>query len=302
MELTVRLGKVELKNPVTVASGTFGYGEEYADLVNVAGLGGFFTKAVTREPREGNPGPRIVETTAGMLNAIGLANVGVDVFIKEKLPFIKKCGTAVFVNVAGSTIEDYCYVVERLDEINDIAGLELNISCPNVKQGGIAFGSDPGNAEKLIKEIRKRTKKLLITKLSPNVTDITEIARAAVYAGSDALSLINTLIGMAVDTNTRKPKLANITGGLSGPAVKPVGVAMVWKVAQTVNVPLIGMGGIMSAEDALEYLIAGASVIQIGTGIFVDPGLPEKIINGLREYGEKHQINHISRITGSIKT
>lgn len=301
MDTSVKIGSIILKNPVTVASGTFGYGEEYSELIDINKLGGIFTKAITVKPREGNPPPRIVETSCGMLNSIGLANVGVDVFIKEKIPFLKKYDTAVFVNIAGSTVEEYLEVVNKLENTDKIDGLEINISCPNVKHGGLSFGFDPKTTFDLMSEIRKNTKRILIAKLSPNVTAITEIAKAAVDAGSDALSLINTVVGMAIDIKTKKPKLANITGGLSGPAIKPIGIANVWKVAQKVSVPIIGIGGIMSADDAIEYIIAGASAVQIGTGVFVDPQIPENIIKGIEDYCKANNISSIKDLTNSLQ-
>lgn len=301
MDLRVRMGKIELKNPVCAASGAFGYGREYSDLVPLNRLGAIFTKAVTLKPRQGNPGPRVVETAAGMLNSIGLANVGVESFITEKLPFLRLQNTAILVNVAGAAEKEYCAVAERLEDVEGIAGLEINISCPNVSHGGIHFGSNAKCAYNLLKKIRKASSRFLVAKLSPNVTDITEIARAAVDAGCDALSLINTLTGMAIDTRTRKPKLANITGGLSGPAIKPVGVALVWKTAQKVRVPIFGIGGITTAEDALEYIIAGASAVQIGTGIFVDPQRLLKIIEGMEKYCKQNGISSIEEIRGKLK-
>jgi dihydroorotate dehydrogenase (NAD+) catalytic subunit len=301
MEMTVRLGEQTLKNPVAVASGTFGYGEEYAAFTEITDLGAIFTKAVTLEPREGNPAPRVVETTAGMLNSVGLANVGIDAFIKTKLPFLSRLDTSVYVNVAGSTGEEYIRVIEKLEQVKGIAGLEINISCPNVKHGGLSFGADAKVAYTLLSEIRRKSSRFLIAKLSPNVTDITEIARAAEDAGCNALSLINTLVGMAINIKTRKPKLANITGGLSGPAIKPVGVAMVWKVAQRVKIPLIGIGGIMNAEDALEYILAGATAVQVGTGNFVDPKIPQEIITGIMEYCLTNGVKSVSDIVGGLQ-
>ncbi len=300
-DLSVNLAGIRLKNPVLVASGTFGYGTEYADLVDVNRLGGVVTKAVTLEPREGNPPPRTVETAAGMLNAIGLANVGVDAFIKEKMPLLHEFDTAVVVNVAGSTVAEYVEVARRLNECEGIDGLEINISCPNVKQGGVLFGSDPQAAAKVISEVRKVTSLPLIAKLTPNVTDIVSVARATEDAGVDALSLINTLLGMAIDVETKKPKLANMTGGLSGPAIKPVALVMVWKVAGAVKVPVVGIGGILSAEDALEFLVAGASAVQVGTGNFIDPQCTTKIIHGLDQYCQEKGIARISEIVGTLE-
>ncbi|RKY74034.1 MAG: dihydroorotate dehydrogenase [Candidatus Latescibacterota bacterium] len=300
-DLSINLAGIRLKNPVLAASGTFGYGTEYADLVDVEALGGLVTKAITLEPREGNPPPRTVETPAGMLNAIGLANVGVDAFIKEKMPLLHEFDTAVIVNVAGSTVAEYVEVARRLNECNRIDGLEINISCPNVKQGGALFGSDPKTAAKVVAQVRKATSFPLVVKLTPNVTDIVSVARAVEDAGADALSLINTLVGMAIDVETKRPKLANGTGGLSGPAIKPVALAMVWKVAQAVNLPVVGIGGILSAEDALEFLIAGATAVQVGTGNFVDPRCMTNIIQGLEQYCQDKGIDKISEIVGTLE-
>jgi len=300
-DLSINLAGIRLKNPVLAASGTFGYGTEYADLVDVEALGGLVTKAITLEPREGNPPPRTVETPAGMLNAIGLANVGVDAFIKEKMPLLHEFDTAVIVNVAGSTVAEYVEVARRLNECNRIDGLEINISCPNVKQGGALFGSDPKTAAKVVAQVRKATSFPLVVKLTPNVTDIVSVARAVEDAGADALSLINTLVGMAIDVETKRPQLANGTGGLSGPAIKPVALAMVWKVAQAVNLPVVGIGGILSAEDALEFLIAGATAVQVGTGNFVDPRCMTNIIQGLEQYCQDKGIDKISEIVGTLE-
>lgn len=300
-DLSVNIAGIRLKNPVLAASGTFGYGTEYADLVDINKLGGLVTKAITLKPREGTPPPRTVETAAGMLNAIGLANVGVDAFIKEKIPLLHKFNTAVIVNVAGSTVAEYVEVVRRLDGCQGIDGLEINISCPNVKQGGFLFGSDPQTAAEVIGETRKVTSLPLIAKLTPNVTDIVSVARAVEDAGADAISLINTLLGMAIDVETKKPKLANVTGGLSGPAIKPVALVMVWKVAGAVTVPVVGIGGILSGEDALEFLLAGASAVQVGTGNFVDPQCMITIIHGLEQYCQERGIAKISEIMGTLK-
>ena len=299
MGIDVRIGKSRLKNPVCTASGTFGFAEEMKEWVPLRQLGAIFTKAVTREPREGNPPPRIVETPSGMLNAIGLANPGVEGFIRDKLPFLAKCGSAVFVNVAGRTLEDYQQVVERLDGEKGVEGYEINISCPNVKKGGISFSAHPKETRRMVRRMRSLTKRTLIIKLSPNVTDITEYAKVCEEEGADAVSLINTLVGMSVDIHTRRPRLANITGGLSGPAVRPVGVAMTFKTARAVSIPVIGIGGIFS--DALEYLIAGATAVQVGTGHFVDPGIAESILHGLPEYLKKQGLKKMSELTGSLK-
>ncbi|MFP4521868.1 MAG: dihydroorotate dehydrogenase [Fibrobacterota bacterium] len=300
MVLETEIAGIKLKNPVTTASGTFGYGSEMSDLIDVSALGGFFTKAVTLEPRTGNACPRVYETPAGMLNAIGLANVGVEKFIEEKTLFFKNCGTNVFVNVAGSGIEDYSEVIERLNDVPHLAGYELNISCPNVKEGGIAFGSSPGMVEKVVKRAKSVSKRPLIVKMSPNVSDITETSKAAEAAGADALSLINTLIGMAVDIGKKKPVLANITGGLSGPAIKPVGLAMVYKVYKSVKIPLIGIGGIMDTSDALEYIMSGAAAVQTGTVNFVDPSAPIGIAEGLADYCKSNGVRSVRELTGCL--
>jgi dihydroorotate dehydrogenase (NAD+) catalytic subunit len=277
----VDIAGIKMKNPVMVASGTFGYGEEYSELIDLNKLGAIVTKSVTLNPRPGNPPPRICETSAGMLNSIGLQNDGLKVFIEKQLPFLSKFDVPVIVNVAGETIDEYVEVSRALSREPKVRGIELNISCPNVKKGGMTFGIDPKATKELIEEVRAATKLPLIAKLSPNVTDITVIAKAAVSAGADALSLINTVLGMAIDIKTKKPKLATVTGGLSGPAIKPIAIRMVWQVAQVVKVPIIGIGGIMTAEDAYEFLLAGASAVQIGTANFVDVEAPLKIIEGL---------------------
>lgn len=301
-DLSVRIGKVKFSNPVLVASGTFGYSEEYGSIIDLNKLGGIVTKSVTLNPREGNPPPRTCETPSGMLNAIGLTNVGVKRFIREKLPFLRKLKTKAIVNVAGSSVEEYAKMVKKLEGKKGIDLLEINISCPNVKEGGIVFSSNPESAYKCIKAVKENTSFPVIAKLSPNVSDITEIALAVEEAGADAVSLINTLVGMAIDLETRKPKLANITGGLSGPAIKPVALAMVWKTAQKVKIPVIGIGGIMNAQDALEFILAGASMIQVGTGNFVDPECSVKIVEGLRAYCQENKIKKIGELVGKLKT
>jgi dihydroorotate dehydrogenase (NAD+) catalytic subunit len=301
-DLSVKIGKVKFKNPVLVASGTFGYGEEYSQFFDLNKLGGVITKSITLNPREGNPPPRTCETPSGMLNAIGLANVGVSKFIKEKLPFLKKLDTRIIVNVAGSTLEEYVKVVKRLNRTKGIDLLEINISCPNVKQGGMHFGATDESAHYIIKTIRENTSHPLMVKLSPNVTDIAQIALAVQEAGCDAISLINTLVGMAIDSETKKPLLANITGGLSGPAIKPVALAMTWQVAQKVDVPIVGIGGIMNFRDALEFFLAGASMIQVGTANFVDPKTTTKILDELKDYCEDNRIKRIKEIVGKLKT
>ncbi|MFC1489906.1 dihydroorotate dehydrogenase [Candidatus Latescibacterota bacterium] len=293
---------VEFKNPVLAASGTFGFGEEYKDFYDVSRLGGFVTKSVTPEPRRGNDPPRIIETPSGMLNAIGLQNNGLDYFVESILPKYDTLDTSVIVNVAGRTIEDYEKVCVELDKHKSIKALEINISCPNVKEGGMAFGSSAESAAEITKEMRAITSKPLILKLSPNVTDIVEIACAVEESGADAVSLINTLTGMVIDVDKRIPMLANVTGGLSGPAVRPVAVRMVYQVAGAVSIPVIGLGGIFCARDALEFIIAGASLVQIGCGMFVKPSLPLDVIKGIGEYLELHNFSSVSELVGSIKT
>jgi len=301
-DLSVRIDKVKFSNPVLVASGTFGYGEEYASFLDLNKLGGIITKSITLNPREGHPPPRTCETPSGMLNAIGLANPGVKRFIKEKLPFLRTLKTKIMVNVAGSSVEEYVGVVKKLEGKKGIDLLEINISCPNVKEGGIAFGSNPKSAYRCIKAVKENTSYPVIAKLSPNVNNIMEIALAIEEAGADAVSLINTLVGMAIDLDTKKPRLSNITGGLSGPAIKPVALAMVFKVAQKVKIPVIGIGGIMNTNDALEFILAGASMIQIGTGNFVDPECSIKIVQGLKRYCQDNKIKRIGELVGKLKT
>lgn len=301
IDLKVKIGKIIFKNPVLVASGTFGYGEEYSELFDLNRLGGIITKSVTLNPREGNPPPRTCETPSGMLNSIGLANIGVERFIQEKLPFLRKFNTRIIVNVAGSTVDEYLQVVEKLNRAKGVDMLEINISCPNVGEGGMAFGSDPECAFRCVKSIEDATDYPLMTKLTPNVKDIVEIALAVEDAGSDCVSLINTLVGMAIDSKTKKPLLKTITGGLSGPAIKPVALAMVWKVAQKVKIPVVGIGGIANTEDALEFLLAGASLIQVGTSNFVDPQTSIKIIEGLRNYCKENKLSKIKSLIGKLK-
>ena len=300
-DLSVRLGRLKLANPVITASGTFGYGEEYAGYLDVDRLGALTTKAITLKPRDGNEPPRIIETTAGVLNAIGLANVGVAAFIRDKMPYLRSLKSVkVIVNVAGSTQAGYCEVVRQLEGVKGIAGLEINISCPNVKQGGMAFGADPVRAYRLVAALRKLTKRFLLVKLTPNVTDIAGIARKVEQAGADGISLINTLSGMVVDLEARKPALANVYGGLSGPAIKPVGLACVHKVYTAVKIPVVGGGGIMNAADALEYMVAGARAVQIGTASFVDPGAAARVVGGIKIYCKKHSIRKVSSLTGTL--
>ncbi|MFC1607884.1 dihydroorotate dehydrogenase [Candidatus Latescibacterota bacterium] len=298
--ISQKLFGVGFKNPVLAASGTFGFGEEFRDFYDVALLGGFVTKAVTPEPRTGNQAPRIIETPSGMLNAIGLQNPGLEAFVDTIYPRIKRFDTSIIVNVAGKTVDDYFRVCETLDSLSAVRAFEVNISCPNVKKGGIAFGTSPESASHVTRAVRESTGKPVIVKLSPNVTDITAIAAAVEDSGADAISLINTITGMVVDVDSRKPMLANVTGGLSGPAIRPVAVRMVYQVSRTVSVPVIGMGGIFCARDALEFIIAGASLVQVGCGMFVDPSLPLKVINGIEEYLEAHDCGHVSQIVGSL--
>jgi len=270
-DMSVKIAGLTLRNPVMTASGTFGYGEEFAEYLNLERIGAFVMKGLSLKPRAGNPTPRIVETPGGMLNAIGLQNVGIEAFIAKKVPFLRTVQTPAIANFFGSTVEEYAEMARRLDRIPEIAGLEINISCPNVKHGGIVFGTDPKSAGKVVSACRAATSKTLIVKLSPNVTDVVCMAQACADAGADALSLINTLTGMAVDLKRRKPVLANITGGFSGPAIKPIALRMVWQVAQAVKLPLIGIGGIMNATDALEFILVGATAVQVGTASFINP-------------------------------
>lgn len=290
IDLSIKIGKLNLRNPVMTASGTFGYGTEFRDFVDLGRLGGIVVKAVTGSNRDGNAYPRMAETPAGMLNSVGLQNKGVDYFIKEIYPAIKDFETNVIVNVSGSTIEEYVAVAERMNELEKIPAIELNISCPNVKQGGMAFGTIPSTATEVTAAVRKVYKKDLIVKLSPNVTSIQDLAKAVVDGGADIISLINTLLGMAIDADKRKPILSTITGGLSGPAVKPVALRMVWQVARAVKVPIIGMGGIMNATDAIEFMLAGASAVQVGTANFIDPNVTMKIVDGIEAYCRLHKI------------
>jgi dihydroorotate dehydrogenase (NAD+) catalytic subunit len=298
MGLGLNFAGIDLANPVAVASGTFGYGEELADLVDVGGLGAVVTKAITLEPRAGNPVPRVTETPAGMLNAIGLANVGVEAFVADKLPWLAERPTKVIVNVAGSTLEEYLAVIRRLEQAHGIDGYELNISCPNVQAGGMAFGADPNLAADITFNVRGEATRPLIVKLSPNVTDVAAVAQAVEDNGADAISLINTLVGMAVDVPSRRPVLANVTGGLSGPAIKPVGLAATYRVYRAVRIPIMGMGGIASAEDVLAYMMCGARAVQIGTHNFVDPGAPDRIIADLEAWCRREQLKNLQDIVG----
>ncbi|MBW2366697.1 MAG: dihydroorotate dehydrogenase [Deltaproteobacteria bacterium] len=300
-DLGVDIGGLVLKNPVMTASGTFGYGQEFENLTQLHRLGAIVVKGISLEPSKGNPPPRIVETACGMLNAIGLENVGLEAFVNEKLPFLKKIPTPTIVNIYGKTMGEYAQLAERLDSVDGVAAIEVNISCPNVKEGGVAFGVCAASASEVVGEVRSRTQKPVIVKLSPNVTDITEIARSVEAAGADAVSLINTITGMAIDVHTRRPKLANVTGGLSGPAIKPVAVRMVWQTAQAVSVPVIGMGGIMNAQDALEFFIAGATAIQVGTANFINPRATLEIVNGIESYLVEMGMGRMSDLIGSME-
>jgi dihydroorotate dehydrogenase (NAD+) catalytic subunit len=299
-DLKVKLGGLELKNPITVASGTFGFGREYEQYYSLQELGAVITKAVTLDRRVGNKPPRLVETASGILNSIGLENPGVDHFLAEDLPFLQESAATVIVNIAGRTVEDYRKVAARLAKAEGIAAVEVNISCPNVREGGIAFGTEPKMAQKVTRAVREAWPGPLIVKLSPNVTDITILARAVVEAGADALSLINTLTGMAIDPNSWQPKLANVVGGLSGPAIKPVALRMVWQVAQEVPVPIIGMGGIMTVEDVVEFLLAGASCVSIGTGNFRQPTLARDLVGELNGYLDSRGLASPKELTGQM--
>jgi len=299
MDISVNIGGLELKNPVMTASGTFGYGEEYAEFLDLGRLGAVVVKGLSLMPKEGNPPPRIVETASGMLNAIGLQNIGIERFIHEKVPFLRTYDTRIIVNFFGDSIDEYVAAAERLSAVDGIHGLEMNISCPNKQAGWCIFGTDPGVTSQVVGAVRKATRLPLIVKLSPNVTDISLLAKVAVDAGADALSMINTLTGMAIDIRTRKPKLANRTGGLSGPAIKPVAVRMVYEVYKAVNVPIIGMGGIMNAEDALEFIIAGASAVAVGTANFIHPTVSVDIIDGITAFLAQEHIADISSLRGT---
>jgi dihydroorotate dehydrogenase (NAD+) catalytic subunit len=300
-DLKVKIGHMPMKNPVMTASGTFGYGEEFTDFIDLAKQGGILVKGTTLNRREGNPYPRMAETPSGMLNAVGLQNKGVNYFVETIYPRIKDFETNVIVNVSGSTIDDYVRTASIINELQQIPAIELNISCPNVKQGGMAFGVTAKGAAEVVAAVRAAYKKTLIVKLSPNVTDITEIARAAEEAGADSVSLINTLLGMAIDAERRRPILSTVTGGLSGPAVKPVALRMVWQVAKAVKIPVIGMGGITNWRDAVEFLLAGATAVQIGTANFIDPTVTEKVVAGINDYLERHGYHSVSEIIGALE-
>ena len=298
---TIQLKGLTLKNPVMTASGTFGYGEEYSDFIDLSQLGGILVKGTTLNHREGNPYPRMAETPSGMLNAVGLQNKGIDYFVETIYPRIKDIDTNIIVNVSGSTIEDYCAVAEKVNALENIPAIELNVSCPNVKQGGMAFGVTTTGIEQVVSAVRKVYDKHLIVKLSPNVTSIADLALAAEASGADSVSLINTLLGMAIDAEKRRPKLSTVTGGLSGACVKPIALRMVWQVSKAVKIPVIGLGGISSATDAIEFLLAGASAIEIGTANFIDPTISVKVAKGIVEYCERHGIKNVSDLTGALE-
>lgn len=300
VNLSFSIGNLYFKNPVMTASGTFGYGSEFEDFIEVSRLGGIVLKGTTKEPREGNPYPRMAETASGMLNAVGLQNKGIEYFEKHIYPKVSEYDTNVIVNVNGSFIEDYIALAERINKLDNIPAIELNISCPNVKMGGMAFGTNPGSAREVVRAVRAVYSKVLIVKLSPNVTDITEFARISEEEGADSVSLINTLLGMKVNINTMKPSLSTITGGLSGPAVKPIGLRMVWQAAKAVKIPVIGIGGIMTAGDAIEYFLAGASAVQIGTASFIDPRSSVTILEGIEKYLNDKGFSDIKEIVGLV--
>lgn len=300
-DLRVKIGSLEMKNPVMTASGTFGYGTEYADFMDISQIGGIIVKGTTLNHREGNPYPRMAETSSGMLNCVGLQNKGVDYFVEHIYPEIKDVNTNMIVNVSGACIEDYVATAAKINSLKNIPAIELNISCPNVKQGGMAFGTTCAGAEAVVSAVRRVYDKTLIVKLSPNVTDITEIARAVEAAGADSVSLINTLMGMAIDAEKQIPLLSTVTGGLSGPCVKPVALRMVWQVSKVVSIPIIGLGGIMNATDAIEFFLAGASAIEIGTANFIDPTTALKVADGINEYLERHGYSSVNDIVGALK-
>jgi dihydroorotate dehydrogenase (NAD+) catalytic subunit len=300
-DLSVVIGGITLKNPVLTASGTFGYAREFETYVNLKRLGAIIVKGLSLQPSPGNRPPRIVETPCGMLNAIGLENVGLDAFVADKLPFLQRLKTPVFLNIYGTSLEEYAELTARIDDIEAVAGIEVNISCPNVKAGGVAFGVDPDMTAAVVRAVRNRTRKPVVVKLSPNVTDITAIALKAEGEGADALSLINTITGMVIDIETRRPKLANITGGLSGPAIRPVALRMVWQVCRKVRVPVIGIGGIINARDAIEFFIAGATAIQVGTANFVNPRATVDILEGVEQFLVERGIRRLTDLVGTLE-
>jgi len=297
--LAVEIAGIRMKNPVMTASGTFGYGLEFGPYTRLDAIGAIIVKGLSLRPRPGNPGPRIIETPCGMLNAIGLQNVGVDCFINEKLPLLKDAGTPVIANIFGETVSDYVEVAKRLDGVQGVAGLEVNISCPNVKAGGIVFGTDPASAHKVVSAVRAATRLPVITKLSPNVTDIRVMVRAVEDAGTDAISLINTIPGMVIDTERRRPAIANRIGGLSGPAIRPIAVRMVWEAASVAKTPIIGIGGITTGTDAMEFILAGATAVQVGTANFIDPDAAVKVAEGINEYVTRHKTN-VRALVGAV--
>lgn len=299
-KLSVDIGGLILKNPIMTASGTFGYGEEYGELFSLDELGAIVVKGTTLRPKMGNPPPRLTETPGGMLSSCGLQNIGVEAFIRDKMPFLRRFNTGVVVNVAGESVEDFVEIARRLDEVPGVHALELNVSCPNVRDGGMIFGIQANMVARIVREVKGVTSLPVIAKLSPNVTDIVEIALAAQEAGANAIALINALWGMAIDVDTRRPKLGNITGGLTGPAIRPVAVRMVWQVAQAVQVPVIGIGGIVTADDALEMIIAGASAVQVGTGNFIRPKATVEILKGLQDYLWQHGITDVNQLKGTV--
>jgi dihydroorotate dehydrogenase (NAD+) catalytic subunit len=296
MDITVKIGDKRLPNPVGVASGTFGYGSEYESLIDLSSIGALYTKAVTLKPRAGNDAPRIVETPSGLINSIGLANVGVEKFLSDKMPFLSSQHCAIIANIAGSEEDEYAQVIERLEGHDGVFGYEINVSCPNVKHGGLALGTDPQVVERLVKALRAETKRPLVIKLSPNVTDITAIAQAAQNGGADAIACINTLVGMVIDIDQKRPVLPAGSGGLSGPAIRPIGVAMTYKASRAVSIPVIGVGGIMNADDAIQYLLAGASAIQIGSSTFVDPSIPQKVLSGIKAFLKRENISCVENV------
>ena len=299
--LNVKLGNLQLQNPVMTASGTFGYGDEFSDFIDIERIGGIIVKGTTIRSREGNDYPRMAETPSGMLNAVGLQNKGVHYFVENIYPGLKHLNTNVIVNVSGSTIDEYVETAQIINELDAITAIELNISCPNVKQGGMAFGTSACSASEVVERVRMAYHKHLMVKLSPNVTDVSEIARSVEASGADSVSLINTLLGMAINAETRKPILSTVTGGLSGPCVKPVALRMVWQVAKAVKIPVVGLGGIMNAKDAIEFMLAGASAIQIGTANFIDPTVTIKVIEGITEYLDRHGFNSVTEIIGALQ-
>lgn len=301
VQTSFQLAGLTLKNRVLVASGTFGYGDDCLDLVDVNQLGGIITKSLSLKPRDGNPPPRITETVCGMLNSIGLANIGVEKFIEDKLPVVRELDTAIIANIAASSVDEYCAVLEMIEAEEGIDGYEINVSCPNVKEGGLSFGTSCDTTAEITRRLRPLTKKPLIIKLTPNVTHISEFARAVENEGADAVSVINTVIGMAIDIKARKPKLSTVTGGLSGPAIKPIALAKVYEVSRVVKIPILGIGGVTTTEDALEFLIAGASAVQIGTANYIDPTTGVDVVEGIRTFCEQHGIGDVQQLVGSLE-